>query len=164
MWENSKKIIEHWRNVLKYELWILHTNKNNKFCFIIRIFLEKAFLYKYVGNKIVKKDNRKEIYEVNKKLLTLWSAEIANSMTCCNTSSYTKKKATYCKSIPKWWVKYISEKWFNSFEELNEKHAPENFQYKKAENSITYFNLLFDDTTNLTRVLEAIKISQTLHV
>ena len=38
---------------------------------MIRIFLEKAFLYKYVGNKIVKKDNRKEIYEVNKKLLTL---------------------------------------------------------------------------------------------
>ena len=43
--ENSKKIIEHWRNVLKYELWILHTNKNNKSLFykIIGIFLEGFF-------------------------------------------------------------------------------------------------------------------------
>ena len=37
------------------------------------IFLEKAFLYKYVGNKIVEEDDRKEIYKENKKLLTLWS-------------------------------------------------------------------------------------------
>ena len=35
------------------------------------IFLEKAFLYKYVGNKIVEEDDRKEIYKENKKLLTL---------------------------------------------------------------------------------------------
>ena len=84
--ENSKKIIEHWRNVLKCELWIFHTNKNNKPLFYNnrdfsgRIFLEKAFLYKYVGNKIVKKDDRKEIYEENKKLLTLWSVATAASL------------------------------------------------------------------------------------
>ena len=39
------------------------------------IFLEGFFWKKYfcinVGNKIVKKDDRKEIYEENKKLLTL---------------------------------------------------------------------------------------------
>ena len=43
--ENSKEIIEHWSNVLKYKLWTLHTNKNNKSLFynIIGIFLEGFF-------------------------------------------------------------------------------------------------------------------------
>ena len=61
--ENSKKIIEHWRNVLKYELWTLHTNKDKSLIyreFSGRIFLEKSFLYKYVGSKIVKRMMRKK--------------------------------------------------------------------------------------------------------
>ena len=36
-------------------------------------------MYKYVGNKIVKKDDRKEIYEENKKLLTLGSVATLGS-------------------------------------------------------------------------------------
>ena len=36
-------------------------------------------MYKYVGNKIVEKDDRKEIYKENKKFLTLWSVS-TNSM------------------------------------------------------------------------------------
>ena len=47
--ENSKEIIEHWSNVLKYKLWTLHTNKNNKSLFynIIGIFLEWFFWKKH---------------------------------------------------------------------------------------------------------------------
>lgn len=52
----------------------------------------------------------------------------------------------------------------NSFEEPNEKHAPQNFLCKKSENSIIYFNLIFDDTTNFPKTLDAIKIDQNLHV
>ena len=55
----------------EYLIQIKTTSVYNNRGFSGRIFLEKAFLYKYVGNKIEKKDDRKEVYEKNKKLLTL---------------------------------------------------------------------------------------------
>lgn len=80
-------------------------------------------------------------------------------------NSYTKKKATTFKNIPKWWVKCLKKNdLINSFEEPNEKHAPQNFLCKKSENSIIYFNLIFDDTTNFPKTLDAIKIDLNLHV
>ena len=44
------------------------------------------------------------------------------------------------------------------FQMLNESHAPEGFKCNHSEDSIVFYRLVFDETTNFPRILETIKI------
>ena len=52
----------------------------------------------------------------------------------------------------------------HSLDDLNENHAPANFQFKRSHEYVLYYNLVFDETTNFPKVHEAIKIDSELHV
>ena len=45
-----------------------------------------------------------------------------------------------------------------SFEELNEKHSPLGFQFRKSGDCVLYYNLQFDDKTSFSKVLECIRV------
>ena len=44
----------------------------------------------------------------------------------------------------------------SSFEELNEKHSPPGFQFRKTDDCVLYYNLQFDEKTSFPKVLEYI--------
>ena len=50
-----------------------------------------------------------------------------------------------------------------SFEELNEKHSPPGFLFRKTD-CVLYYNLQFDEKTSFPKVLECIRVGKELHV
>ena len=51
-----------------------------------------------------------------------------------------------------------------SFEELNEKHSPPGFQFRKTDDCVLYYNLQFDEKTSFPKVLGCIRVDKELHV
>ena len=51
-----------------------------------------------------------------------------------------------------------------SFEELNEKHSPPGFQFRKTDDCVLYYNLQFDEKTSFPKVLGCIRVDKKLHV
>ena len=51
-----------------------------------------------------------------------------------------------------------------SFEELNEKHSPPGFQFRKIDDCVFYYNLQFDEKTSFSKVIECIRVDKELHV
>ena len=47
-----------------------------------------------------------------------------------------------------------------SFEELNEKHSPPGFQFRKTDDCVLYYNLQFDEKMLFPKVLECTTMLQ----
>ena len=52
----------------------------------------------------------------------------------------------------------------STFEELNEKHSPTGFQFRKTDDCVLYYNLQFEEKTSFPKVLECIRMDKELHV
>ena len=48
-----------------------------------------------------------------------------------------------------------------SFVELNEKHSPPGFQFRKTDDCVLYYNLQFDEKTSFPKVLECVRVRWT---
>ena len=48
----------------------------------------------------------------------------------------------------------------SSFEELNEKHSPPGFQFRKTDDCVLYYNLRFDEKALFPTVLEWIRVDK----
>ena len=51
-----------------------------------------------------------------------------------------------------------------SVDELNQSHSPPGFVFRKFENSVVYYRLHFDESSQFPSVLESIRIDSDLHV
>ena len=51
-----------------------------------------------------------------------------------------------------------------SFEELNEKHSPPGFQFRKTDDCVLYYNLQFDEKTSFPNGFECIMVDKEVHV
>ena len=48
--------------------------------------------------------------------------------------------------------------------DLNETSAPPEFQFKRFEDNVLYYNIVFDEQTQVPSILESIKVDKELHV
>ena len=48
--------------------------------------------------------------------------------------------------------------------DLDETTAPDGFQFKKSNDHVLFYNLVFDKETRFSKILESIKVDSDLHV
>ena len=51
-----------------------------------------------------------------------------------------------------------------NFQDLNKSIAPAGFQFKKLDNCVLYFHLVFNDETKFAKILESMKVDDDLHM
>ena len=71
-----------------------------------------------------------------------------------------KRKRSFPDELPTFQQRDI----IRTFIDLNESIAPAGFQFKKSDNCVLYFHLVFDDESKFPKILESIKVDYDLHV
>ena len=60
------------------------------------------------------------------------------------------------------WKLFAKE--ITSLANLNETTAPDGFQFKKSNDHVLFYNLVFDKETRFPKILEPVKVDSDLHV
>ena len=59
---------------------------------------------------------------------------------------------------------FLENDTISTLHDLNETSAPPEFQFKRFEDNVLYYNIVFDEQTQVPSTLESIKVDKELHV